>query len=99
MTLPLTFCCPGKTDKVEKHCEITFSPYSNILRNLATIEADVSSHAEAVSQGRLSANATAKEPEKEPQHLSVSGEETEETVKKGWQMVEDWKKRLRKAIR
>ncbi len=32
----------------------TFSNSSNIVRNLATIEADVSHHAEAVLRGRLS---------------------------------------------
>ncbi len=45
---------PCDLSKVNVECLSRKLSFSNILRNLATIEADVGSHAEAVLRGRLS---------------------------------------------
>ena len=101
--------------------------FSNILRSLATIEADVSFHVEAVLRGRLSnmnlyttSPDSPKESNPPPLHtddlLTSEAEETEDTDetpdssnhvnegqkghgKKGQQMIDGLKRRLKKAIR
>ena len=105
-----------------KHFLTRSFPDSNILRGLATIEADVSSHVEAVLHDRLSRN-----PEK--QTVTTTGlssleqapltededldkvsateaavafnqqESSEFKKSRGWQIMDDFKRKLRKAIR
>lgn len=86
---------------------------SNVLRGLATIEADVSSHAEAVLHGRLSKITQEKinleqqiqtetgnpQPlEQEAAQLDTCPKEVERSSN-GRQMISDLRRKLRKAIR
>ena len=79
---------------------------SNVLRGLATIEADVSSHAEAVLHGRLS-KITQEKIHLKQQIQTQPGDQTQpntclkevERSSDGRQMISDWHRKLRKAIR
>ena len=88
---------------------------SNILRSLATIEADASSHAEAVLHGRLSNNTSLPPPQQLPPSNPPSTNEVEvETVVspsksqaqnggsgggRGRQIIDDFRRKVRRVIR